>query len=66
VYSASVTVDLDYAMRDAGGDRERRRERWWLYAGVGLVKRDVLIERDGLPPERFVETLVPSLINFTH
>jgi hypothetical protein len=65
VYSASATLDLDFALRGPDGVLEQRLERWWLYPGVGLVRRDVRVQRDdGTPPARVVETLVPSLVNF--
>jgi hypothetical protein len=65
VFTGCATLDLDYALRDIGGVRERRLERWWLYPGVGVVRRDLRIERDdGTPPRHVIETLVPSVINF--
>lgn len=41
VFSECTVLDLEYALTPAGGAAESRRERWWLYAGVGLVRREI-------------------------
>jgi len=63
VYSRATMIDLDYALRIAGVE-ETHLERWWLLPGVGLVRREARIERDGNAPRTTIESFVPSLANF--
>jgi hypothetical protein len=51
VFSESRRLELDYVLVHPGGRREARRERWWLYPGIGLVQREIEITRDD-PPGR--------------
>ena len=66
-YTGSAIVDIGYAWRDRDGMLETRHERWWLYPGVGLVRREATVARDdGTPAVHTVDLLQPSLLNFVH
>lgn len=62
VYSRSTMIDLDYALR-IDGVEESRVERWWLLPGVGLVRRETRVQRDGGPVQTTFESFIPSLTN---
>jgi hypothetical protein len=62
VFDDCRVIALEYRLTDANG-AENHRERWWLYPGVGLVRRETFIERDGA--ERFeLETYTPTISDF--
>jgi hypothetical protein len=66
-FTNSRVFQLDYEIAPADAPRERRSERWWLYPGVGLVRRESVIERDG-EPEPWLETdaFTPPLSSLVH
>ena len=47
VFSECRVVDLEYTLASPGGMPESRHERWWLYPGVGLVRREIRTEPAG-------------------
>jgi hypothetical protein len=62
-FSESAVLDLDYGLESPGGLAERHRERWWLYPGVGLVRREVRIESlagDTYDLEAWVPAVLPT------
>jgi hypothetical protein len=60
-FDESRCIDLEYVLRSAAGT-ETHRERWWLYPGVGLVRRERRVSRDGDPnPSYELETYTPSI-----
>jgi hypothetical protein len=53
VFSESRLVDIDLTLVDPDGVTEHRTERWWLYPGVGLVRRELKSERSDSPGQRY-------------
>ena len=43
--SAAEAAKLKSELTPLGGITAKHRERWWLYPGVGLVRREVHIQR---------------------
>lgn len=41
VFSECTVFDVEYVLAQSGADAEHRRERWWMYPGVGLVRREI-------------------------
>lgn len=62
VFDDCRVIALDYTLTDATST-ERHRERWWLYPGVGLVRRETRIERGGEESVE-LETYTPSISDF--
>ena len=62
-FSESVVLDLDFTLEPPVGAAERHRERWWLYPGVGLVRREVRVERSGTSGASYdLEAFVPNVL----
>jgi hypothetical protein len=60
-FEGSRVLVLDWTVRAPGDVPERRRERWWLHPGVGLVQREVRGQRPGEPEAFEFETYEPPL-----
>ncbi len=45
VFTDATVLDIGYDLISPGESSERHRERWWLYPGVGLVRREVRVQR---------------------
>jgi hypothetical protein len=61
-FPASHVLRFDFTLEFASGVREHRRERWWLHPGVGLVRREIHVERsDAATSSDVVDVYEPGL-----
>jgi len=44
-FTDATVLDITYALTPPGETTAQHRERWWLYPGVGLVRREVRVQR---------------------
>jgi hypothetical protein len=61
VFSESKVVSLEYKLESPGAPAEHRSERWWLYPGVGIVKREARITVGSEPSRLEIDAYVPPL-----
>jgi hypothetical protein len=47
VFSDSKIVQIEYTIESPGSLPQHRVERWWLYPGVGTIRREARITEDG-------------------
>ena len=45
-FTDATVLDIGYDLIAPGESTAQHRERWWLYPGVGLVRREVRVQRD--------------------
>jgi len=63
-FNDATVLDIGYDLTSPGKPTERHRERWWLYPGVGLVRREIRVQRgDTVSFER--RRFAPGLPNET-
>jgi len=63
VYNEATILELDYALLAPGGVPEAIRERWWLLPGVGIVRRETRVARDGVTVRSDADLFTPSVLN---
>lgn len=64
-FTGCAVLELAFTLIAAGDAPEHHLERWWLYPGVGLVRRRVTLERPDRPATTELETFLPTLENLT-
>jgi hypothetical protein len=61
-FTASWVVEIESQISSPGSAPEYRLERWWLYPGVGLVRRETRIERPGETTSRLeLDSYTPDI-----
>jgi hypothetical protein len=65
-FSQSRVIEIDYEIAMPGVAAEHRTERWWLYPGVGLVRRESRVASKGdTAPRLEIDSYEPPLTLFS-
>jgi len=61
-FTRSWVVEIESRIAVPGSVPEHRLERWWLYPGVGLVRRETRLEREGdAAPRIEIDSYAPDV-----